>query len=184
MKRLVLLLLAVLSSWSLAGAGDTMRQESAGLRYAMPRDWTRVPAPSDMRAAQYQIPRAAGDSEDGELILFFFGTNQGGGVEDNLQRWYRQFVQPDGRKSEDAAVLTKRTVGALKVTAVDLSGTYTPMAQPGAPATAAKSGYRMLAAVVEGPGGPWFWKGVGPEKTMAAAKAAFDAMLLSVEPHS
>jgi hypothetical protein len=45
-------------------------------------------------------------------------------VDENLDRWYGQFTQRDGRPSRDAAVLTTRTVNGLKVTAVDLTGTY------------------------------------------------------------
>jgi hypothetical protein len=56
------------------------------------------------------------------------------------------------------------------------------MPAPGAPATA-KTGYRLLAAAIEGPGGPWFFRIVGPDATVKGAKPAFDAMLESVEAH-
>jgi hypothetical protein len=160
-------------------AAATVRTQSAGLRYTIPAAWTRVPATSDVRAAQYRIPRAAGDREDGEIVLFYFGESKGGGVQDNLDRWYGQFTQPDGRPSRDAATLTVRTVHGLKVTAVDLAGTYTGMG----PGARPMPGTRMLAAVVEGTGGPWFFKAIGPAATMAAAKAAFDEVLGSLEAH-
>lgn len=160
-------------------ASETVRTEAAGLRFAVPPTWVRTLAPSDVRAAQYRIPRAASDSEDPELIMFFFGNTKGGGVQENLDRWYAQFTQPDGSPSRDAAVLTIRTVKGLRVTAVDLSGSYTGMQ----PRTDPKPGYRMLAAVVEGKGGPWFFKVVGPQASMAQAKDELDAMLLSLEPH-
>ena len=131
---------------------DGIVKEDAGLRYRVPKDWTRVPAPSDMRAAQYRVPGA--DGLDAELVLFFFGVGQGGGADANLERWYSQFSQPDGSASRDKAVVTRRTVNTLAVTAVDLSGTYTPTRR-GGPAQA-KPGQRMLAAVIEGEGGPWF----------------------------
>ena len=165
-----------------AAASETMRTEAAGLRFAVPKTWTRVPAPSDVRAAQYRIPRAAGDSEDGELILYFFGKGQGGSAQDNLERWYGQLTQPDGRPSRDAAVVTMRTVNGLHVTAVDLAGTYTASAMSGQTARP-KPGTRMLAAVIEGEEGPWFFKAVGPAATIALAKGDFDALLASLEPH-
>lgn len=164
-------------------AEDVKRQQDAGLRYAVPMAWARVPAPSDMRAAQFTIPAAAGGGEAGELVLFFFGAGQGGGAEQNLQRWYGQFQQPDGKPSSEAAVVTIRTINGLKVTAVDVSGTYSGMPPRGGAPTAGKPDYRMLAAVVEGEGGPWFFRATGPSKLMATAKPAFDAMLESVEPH-
>jgi hypothetical protein len=162
-----------------ATAAETARSEAVGLRFAVPRNWQRVPAASDVRAAQFRIPRVAGDQEDGELVLFYFGKAKGGGVEENLDRWYAQMTQPDGRPSREAGVVTIRTVNGLRITALDVPGTYKPMG----PVAEAKPGYRMLAAVVEGPDGPWFWKAVGSEATMAAAKGPFDELLLSVEAH-
>jgi hypothetical protein len=163
-------------------AADTVRTEAARLRFAVPAAWTRVPAPSDFRAAQWKIPHTAEDKDDGSLVLYFFGEGKGGGVQENLDRWYGQFTQPDGRPSKDAAVITMKTVNGLRVTAVDLSGSYEGMAMGGGK-DAPKAGYRMLAAVIEGEGGPWFWKTIGPEATMAAAKSGFDAMLASLEAH-
>jgi hypothetical protein len=158
---------------------ETVIKEDAGLRYAVQTDWVRVPAPSDMRAAQYRVPGAEG--KDAELVLFFFGKGQGGDAEANLERWYGQFTQPDGSASRDKAVVTIRTVNALKVTAVDLSGTYTAMGR-GGPSQAATD-QRMVAAVVEGEGGPWFLRLVGPTETIVAAKPAFDELLRSLEAH-
>jgi hypothetical protein len=41
----------------------------------------------------------------------------------------------------------------------------------------------LLAAVVEGPGGPWFWRLTGPEATVGAAKPQFDDLLASLQVH-
>ena len=174
----VVLLVALAAS---AGA-DSLRSEAAGLRFAVPEDWARVPAPSDMRAAQFRVPKSAADGEDGELVLFFFGKGKGGSAEQNVDRWTGQFTQPDGKPSKDAAVVTIRTVNGLKETSVDVGGTYTP-AQMGGAGDAVKSGWRLLAAVVEGPEGPWFWRLTGPEATVAAAKARFEALLASLQAH-
>ena len=165
-----------------AAAADTVRTEAAGLRFSVPGAWTRVPAASDVRAAQWKIPRAAGDADDGELVLFFLGKGKGGGTQENLERWYGQFTQPEGRPSRDAAVLTIRTVNGLRVTAVDLAGTYRA-ASMGGEAAQPRPGSRLLAAVIEGEDGPWFFKAVGSAATMAEAKTGFDAMLGSLEPH-
>ena len=171
-----LVLVAVLAPAALAG--ETTRTEAAGLRLAVPTAWTRVPAPSDVRAAQWRLPRATGDAEDGEVILFFFGAGKGGGPAENLERWYGQFTPVDGRPARDAAVITKRTVHSLRVTSIDLAGAYRA-----APSGAPKPGFHLLAAVIEGPGGPWFLKAVGPEGTVAGAKEGFEAVLASLEAH-
>jgi hypothetical protein len=137
-----------------------------------------------MRAAQYRIDGPTPEpGDDAEVVLFFFGPGQGGTTEANLDRWYAQFTQPDGKPSREAAVVTVRTVNGLKVTAVDLSGTYTGMAtKPGAAAGPVPD-TRMLAAAIEGPGGPWFLRIVGPTATVGASSADFKATLLSLEAH-
>jgi len=164
-------------------SAEPVRTQAAGLRYSVPSEWTRVPAPSDMRAAQFRIPHTGSDGEDAEAVLFFFGEGKGGGTQDNIDRWYGQMTQPDGKASKDAGVVTIKTVKNLKVTALDLPGTYKGMASPGGPPATAKTGYRLLAAVVEGPGGPWFFRIIGPDATVKASKPAFDAFIESVESH-
>jgi len=176
--HLAVAIVAVAAGASAARADDA-RSEAAGLRFTVAKDWTRVPAASDMRAAQFRVPHAPGDADDGEVVLFFFGRGQGGDADANLARWYGQMEQPDGRPTRDAAVTTIRTIHGLRVTSTDVSGTYGGGMAGGPP----KPGMRLLAAVVEGDGGPWFWKAVGPEATMAAAKPAFDALLGSLEAH-
>src|SRR6185295_133472 len=99
MLRIALVLVALCSR---TFAADTVRSEAARLRFAVPAGWTRVPAPSDLRPAQWKIPRVGEDEDDGTLVLYFFGEGKGGGVE-NVDRWYGQFTQPDGRPSRDAA---------------------------------------------------------------------------------
>ena len=181
MRALPIGALLVLASFACA---DTVRTEAAHLRFAHPSEWTRVPAPSDMRAAQFRVPKSGADAEDAEAVLFFFGTGQGGSAADNLERWYRQMTQPDGKPSKDAALVTIKTVNALKVTMLDLPGTYQPMPSAGRGGEATpKPGYRMLAAMIEGAPGPWFFRLVGPDATVKAAKPAFEAMLGSVEAH-
>jgi hypothetical protein len=164
-------------------AAGEVRTQAAGLRFVLPADWVRVPAPSDVRAAQWRIPRGPKDTEDGELILFFFGPGQGGTADANLDRWYGQFTQPDGRPSREAGVVTTRTVRGLKVTSVDLSGTYSAGAMGAGSGAKPKPGSRLLGAIVEGDGGPWFFKAIGPDATMAGAKAGFEALLSALEPH-
>lgn len=179
MRRIVRFV-ATLALTAPVHAAEPGRVEIQGLRLTIPTSWVRTPASSNVRAAQYRVPRAGTDTEDGEFVVFFFGKGKGGGLEENLSRWYDQFSQPDGRSSREAAVVTSRTVRGLKVTAVDLSGTYRGMAPGSGPPTAST---RMLAAVVEGAEGPWFLKATGPATTMAEAKPGFDALLLSLEPH-
>ena len=99
MIRQGLALTVTLAIASVAGAQTirteaTRRAQDAGLRYSVPQTWERVPAPSDMRAAQYKIDGGTLEpSDDGELVLFFFGEGKGGTTDANLERWYGQFGQ-------------------------------------------------------------------------------------------
>jgi hypothetical protein len=171
--RLALGVLAALALPALASAGD---MERGGLRFSLPKGWEEVRSSSPLVVAQFRIPRVRSDKEDGELILFQFeDTEKGGRVSDTLERWYAQFTQPDGRASKDAAVVSTRVVNGLDVKSIDLSGTYRPLMGP--MEHASKPDYRLLGAVVEGPGGRWFWRAVGPAKTMASAKAGFDGLV-------
>jgi len=180
-KTFPLLLLATIATS--VGAADTVRTEAVGLRFSVPAAWTRVPAASDVRAAQWRISQAsASDGQEGELVLFFFGKGKGGSAQENLDRWYAQVTEPDGRPARDAGVVTIRAINGLRVTSLDLTGTYRPMPAGGGGADS-RPGFRLLAAVVEGDDGPWFFRAAGPDATMATAKAGFDALLASVEPH-
>jgi hypothetical protein len=179
--RALATLLVTVSLSSLASA-EPVRTQAAGLRFSHPAEWVRVPAPSDMRAAQFRVPKTGADAEDAEAVLFFFGVGKGGSAQDNLDRWYGQMTQPDGKASKDAGTVTIKTINGLKVTTLDLPGTYKGMPAPGAPAVS-KSGSRLLAAVIEGQTGPWFFRIVGPDATVKASKPAFDALVQSVEAH-
>jgi len=164
-------------------AAETIRGEAVGLRFSVPRAWERVPTPAEVRAAQWKVHRAPGDPEDAEVVLFFFGVGKGGSAQENLDRWFGEFPQPNGGASRDAAVVATRTANGLKVTSLDLSGTYKPGPPPDGPLPPPKRGFRILAAVVEGDDGPWFLRAIGPEKTIAATKSGFDATLASLTPH-
>lgn len=147
-----------------------------------PSSWTPRPPSSSMRRAQWAIPKAEGDDEDGEMILFFFGAGEGGGVADNLARWRGMFMTADGAPvAEDAATQDSFEVNGFKVTYLEVAGHYEQRMAPGAPLLGTKSNQRMLAAVIEGEGGPWFLRGVGPDSTMAANREAFLEMLKTVQ---
>lgn len=155
---------------------------TARLQYTAPDEWKREPARSSMRLAQYRLPRVAGDDADGELVLFYFGSGDGGPLAANLERWRGQFRTADGEPVGDDAVRQESfTPNNLKVTVVDVTGRFAPRAlRPGAADPQPKDDYRMFAAVVEGPGGPWFFKATGPQATMTAQRDAFYEMIKTI----
>ena len=135
-----------------------------------------------MRLATYTVPPASGDQESGECGVYYFGPGQGGSAQANMDRWVGQFQQADGKPSKDAAKVGNRNIHGLKVTTVDVSGSYTGMGGPRAPQGPPKAGYRLLGAIVEGAQGSVFFKFTGPVKTVAQSQSAFEKMLASMSP--
>ena len=153
--------------------------EAGGVKFDAPDAWTSTPKP--MRTANYTIPAASGDSQDGELAVFYFGPGQGGGVDANVRRWLGQFVTPDGSPmTADAADRSEQEVNGLRVTILDVSGTYLFKPFPMAPRATPMPGYRMLAAIVQGPDAPIFFKLTAPAKTAAAAEPDFRKVIASL----
>lgn len=133
-----------------------------------------------MRAATYVIPAARGEKEQGECGVFYFGPGQGGSVQANVTRWVSQFEQPGGKSSEQAAQIRHETISGLRVTTIDVSGTYLFSPTPMSPNKIPKPGQRLLGAIVEAPEGLVFFKFTGPSKTVAANAGAFQGMLRSL----
>ena len=164
-----------------ASAATQTANASGDLRYKVPEGWVIEHPTSTMRAAQYKLPKADGDSEDASLVVYYFGKGQGGSVSDNVDRWIGQMEQPGGGSSKDKAKTETNTVNGLKVTMVDVSGTYTAQMSPGSDARHNNSNYRLRAAVVETPKGNYFAKLVGPEKTIGRWDQSFMDYVKSFE---
>jgi hypothetical protein len=63
--------------------------------------------------------------------------------------------------------------GGLTVTTIETAGAYAGMGGASSP------GYRLLGAIVEGPGGNVFVKFTGPANTIAANEQKFGQLLAS-----
>jgi hypothetical protein len=149
---------------------------AATLTFTAPAGWTSKPSSSTMRIAEFVLPKQAGDAEDASLVVYFFG-GQGGSAQANIDRWVSQMEQPNGKSSKAVAVATTMTVNGLKISLVDVSGTYIAEMSPGASEHFNKSGFRLRAAVIETPGGPYYVKLTGPRQTVAKWDASFTAFL-------
>jgi hypothetical protein len=145
-----------------------------GLKAKAPEGWVRQKPANRMRKAQFKLPHAENDTFDGELtVIPAFG-----GMEANLQRWKQQF------KEAPEPLITKRKVAGMEVVIVQLDGTYMYKARPMDPNEAgqARPDYRVLAAVVQAPGGQVFFKSFGPRSTMEKWQEAFTDMVESFVP--
>lgn len=165
--------------------GKTAPPDTSGpaVKFDAPPEWKSTPPKSNMRKAQYVLPRAAGDAADGELVIFYFGKGEGGGVMDNLDRWKAQMTAADGKPLPDSAVVRDQfEAGGMKVHLIDIAGTYAAGAMvPGQPAAAPVANYRMIAAVIESPNGPWFVKATGPVETISQQREAIRAFIASAK---
>ena len=148
---------------------------AAGLVFTTPDGWKPAASSSSMRVAQFVLPRAAGDTQDAELVVYYFGGS-GGTIDANINRWVAQMQQPSGAVPARA----KRTVNGLAVTLVDVSGTYIAEMTPGSPQRHNSPNFRLRAAVVETPNGPYFIKLTGPAKTIAGHESAFEKFVASL----
>lgn len=158
----------------------TLVPTPATIKYDAPAGWVSRTPSSTMRVAEWALPKVAGDSEDAILTLYFFGATMGGNVQANIDRWVGQMSQPDGRASKDVAKTSSMTAHDLKITIVDVTGTYVAEVTPGSTDHFNKPGFRQCAAVVETPGGPYFVKLTGPEKTVAKWQDSFASFLKSL----
>ncbi len=171
MQKVVLLTLIVV-----IGLLNTAFQKSS-LKFTVPAGWIDEERTSSMRVAQYRLPKAATDTEDASLVLYYFGQGQGGSATANVERWVSQMKQAEGSSAKQESL----EVNGLKVTTVDVSGTYVAETAPGSGTFHNKPGYRLRAAVVETPNGSYYVKLVGPEKTVAQWNESFLSYIKSFE---
>ena len=155
-------------------AATLLAESTAGLHWTAPAGWKAGPAQA-MRAATYAVAAAPGDTTPSECVVYFFGAGQGGSIEANIERWKGQFTSA-GKPA--AATVSKRTVHGVTMTTIDVAGEYSGL---GGPLAASKpvAGYRLLGAIVEGPGGNIFVKFTGLAKTVVANAAKYDQLLAS-----
>lgn len=155
--------------------------EAAGsdsvLVWQAPESWREETPTSPMRRAQYRVP---GPDGDGQLVVFYFGTGQGGDAMANARRWADQFRQEDGRASSEVMTTRQRTVGEMPVLIVEVEGTYTG-GMSGAPEL---PGAMLLGAIARGPDANWFFKLTGPRATIESQRQAFDAFVGSLRSAS
>lgn len=134
-----------------------------------PGSWTALESTaSAIRKATYRVPTAPGDTDETQLTV----TTAGGTVDANVERWKAQFKYPDAKRS----VLESR---GLSLTIVEIHGALLePAPAPGAPPERPRRA--LLGAIAPTSPELTFFKMVGPEKTVDAAKADFLRLVTSV----
>ncbi|MBT8467270.1 MAG: hypothetical protein KJN97_00865 [Deltaproteobacteria bacterium] len=165
------------------GAAATSGQPDASgmidlgaVAFKVPAKWSAHAPKSAMRRAQLTAPGSTGAAE---LIVYFFGPQGAGTSQENLDRWIGQFSNSDGSAVSDAKE-TSSKVSGMDVTRLEVAGRYaggmsaTGQQQPG------QSNQRLIAAIVNSQGGPYYFKFLGPSATVTENSAAFDGLISSL----
>ena len=145
----------------------------AGIHWTVPQSWTTQPK-QQMRAATYAVPAPKEGIDPGDCGVFYFGSGQGGTVEDNLKRWISQFE--NGGKHE----FSDKEINGLKVTTIQIAGTYLSPTGAMMESKDKRPNYRLLGAIVEAPQGMVFFKFTGPAQTVDANESNFNQLVNSM----
>ena len=140
----------------------------------VPADWVASEPSSGMRLLQFTVP-AADDAGAAELVVYYFGPDQGGSLEANVARWTSQFSADD---SPVEPVITPLT-GNLPATLVELTGSYARGVGVG-PVGDALPNRTLLAGVVETPRGNLYPQLYGPADVVSKHKADFVGFITGI----
>lgn len=148
------------------------------IAFKMPGEWGVETPKSSMRRAQLSAPGSAGP---GELVVYFFGPQGAGSAEANVERWVGQFEKPDGSPVTDS-VQSKSKVAGMDVVRVEVAGQFSGRMAPSGVPQPTEDDQRLIAAIVNSEGGPYYFKLLGPNASIAENGAVFDALIASVVP--
>jgi hypothetical protein len=149
----------------------------AGITFYPHEGWTDL-GPSGMRKAEYAFGPIGEEADSATMTVYYFGPDQGGGVDANLQRWIGQMTLAEGSEPKRL----ESTVEGMKAHMVEARGTYnvsSGMMMGGD--TTLKEGYLMSAVVLETDQGNVFFKLTGPQQTAREMAGSFKKMLENIE---
>ncbi len=146
---------------------------AGGIVWSYPSAWTKE-HDLPMRIATYVIPSYMEDIDPAECAVFYFGKDQGGTVDENINRWGSQF------EGVGEATKTPMEAGGMHITVVRISGTYLAPGGPQMQSQGQRPNYKLLGAIVEGPEGLVFFKLTGPASLIEKSDADFHKLMESV----
>jgi hypothetical protein len=141
--------------------------------FARPENWDWVTPSSPMRKAQLSVPGRPG-GPPAEVTFFHFGAGQGGSVQANVDRWFKQF-------SDGYTDVKSEQTGSTTITFVKAEGTFAS-GMPGGPTTPMKD-YAMRGAILESPAGDVYVKMTGPKEVVKGAAPALEKMVRQAAGH-
>jgi len=166
--------------------GTKIELADGNLIMQAPKEWKKG-QPRFPTITQYEFSAPADAKSEAATARITVSSSRGS-LDDNIERWYGQFTQPDGKSSKDAAKLEKFDVDGQTVHFVDLTGTYKESmgGGPFAPGkTVMREDYQMLGAIVVTKSGDQFFiKMTGPKEVCGKLSEGFKKMLKGLEAKS
>ena len=156
-------------------------------RGPQPLTWTAPPtwnvervAKHGLYRAKYTVPTAGDAKLTAEVLVSKIDAEEKGNLPMTIAKFLRLFEGPDSQNPKREEF----QVGTFNVTWVEIAGTYRfPMGPPLGPQKQAaahmlKKGWRDIAAGVKTKSrGSWFFRLVGPDDSVAAARSSFRPMI-------
>jgi hypothetical protein len=132
-----------------AQAQEATKVELAGGKLVLqaPADWKKIQPKSTILQYEFTAPADAKPDEPSARITI---SQAGGSIDANIERWYGQFEQPDGKSTKDKSKTEKFDAAGQTVHWVDIPGTFKEtMGGPFAGGkTVLREDYRMLGAII------------------------------------
>ena len=172
MKEILLSLALGLVGTTAFGADEPATFKVGAFNFTRPAEWSWVPVPPAMQAmrkAQLTAPGKEG-GKPADIIFYYFGAGQGGGVKPNVDRWLAQFPEKTAPEKVE-----EKEIGGTKVTFVSVEGTYSS-GMPTGPKTP-MTGYALQGAILDHADGAVFVKMTGPAPAVQAAQARFQEFI-------
>ena len=177
---IIMILVLLIQPWCIAQATQTGdKQESAKLsekeatkpviielaggsvKLEAPKEWKQV-QPRFPQMVQYEF-NAPADAKEGEAPVRITVMASGGGLQGNLERWYGQFSQPDGKATKDIAEIKELEVEGPKVHMVKITGTYSGGMMPAGRPVQPKPNHQLISGIIETEKeGTFFITAIGP----------------------
>jgi hypothetical protein len=156
---------------------------AADLVAQAPADWKFQKPNRPFRTHEFTLPDPEKGATDGFLMIMHFGKGGGGGLEENLRRWYGMVEQPDGSSTEKVSKKHDFEIKSAggSVVWLDMSGTYLDRPSPMSEQVTKRPNYRVFAVIVDaGKDGPYWMRAYGPESVMKAHRNGFEHFLKSI----
>lgn len=144
-------------------AAEAAPARSRGLRWTAPDGWKEIEG-DGMRVASFELPKAEGTAQATVVAL----SGDGGGELANVNRWRGQLALSPISEADLASARAVVRTRLGKVLVYDFTGS-------------GRKRTRLVAGMIPASGTTWFFKLMGDEEAVAAAKPSFLKLLTGLK---